>query len=338
MKKLRKIDLYIIPLVFCAIASISLRTYALLTSFNSVSMHFDEKTAISFGTAIVVLAVIGFASYLFLGEKEKDLIPRNDNAASFIPAGIVSTALLFMGVKNIGLGFGGYPAGVLRTLALLSAILAFLSVGAFFLSIFIEKKNDTYKAAFGLCIVFFLAIYASLLFFNKQTHPTNSPNKLVDQMAYVFAALFFLYESRIPLGRAKWRPYVTFGLIATLLTAYSAIPSLIVYAVNGYVVSDSIIESVLSLTISVFIFSKVLQTRWLTLNAECPAAKSIVAMAKMREEELENQRKLSRAQENNKEENDDTEDASNYTFDIPYVEPTTEFNPDDASIDLSQSE
>ena len=338
MKKLRRIDLYIIPLIFAGIAGIVLRTYALLSSFNSVTMHFDEKTAITFGTVIVVLAVIGFASYIFFGEKETDLIAKSDNAASFIPAGIVSTALLFMGARNIGLGLGGYPAGILRTLALLSAILAFLSVGSFFISVFIEKKEDHFKAAFSLSIVFFLALYAAMLFFNKQIHPTNSPNKLVDQMAYISAAIFFLYESRIPLGRAKWRPYVAFGLIATLLTAYSALPSLIVYAASGYTVSESIIESALSLTLSLFIFSKVLQTRGLTQNTECSAAKSIVIMAKMREEELENQR-ISRAQDNNNNvENDDAEDASNYTFDIPYVEPNTEFNPDDASIDLSQSE
>lgn len=338
MKKLRILDLYIIPLVIMSIAAVILRSYAILSSFNSLTMHFDHKTSITFASVIVILAVIGFASYLILGEKEADLIARTDNAASYIPAGIVSTALLFMGVRNFELGFGGYPAGTLRTLALLSAILAFLSVGSFFLSIFMEKKDNLYKAAFSLSIVFFLALYSAQLFFNKQIHPTNSPNKLVDQMAYIFAAIFFLYESRIPLGRAKWRPYVSFGLIATLLTTYSAIPSLVVYAVNGYVVSDSIIESVLTLTLSVFIFSKVLQTRNLTPNAECDAAKSINLMAMMREEEIEEQRKLSRAQDsNNMEAKDDAEDASNYTFDIPYVETTTDFNPDDASIDLNQN-
>ncbi len=336
MKKLQKIDLYVIPLIFAGLASIILRTYALLTSFNSVSMHFDDKTAILFANGIVLLLVIGFMSYLFLGEKENDLIARSDNAASYIPAGIVSTALLFMGVSNLGLGFSGFYTGILHTLTILSAVLAFLSVGSFFLSIFLEKKENGFKAMFSLSIVFFLAIYASMLFFNK-SQPTNAPNKLVDQMAYVSAALFFLFESRIPLGRAKWRPYVAFGLVATLLTAYSAIPSLVVYALNGYLVSVSLIESVLSLTLSFFILSKVLQTRWLTKNRECYAAKSIVMMARMREEELENQRKLSRAYNNN-EENDETEDASNYTFDIPYVDSGTDNTSEDTSIDLGQSE
>ena len=143
-------------------------------------------------------------------------------------------------------------------------------------------------------------------------------------MAYLSAALFFLYESRVSLGRAKWRPYVSFGLIAALLTAYSAIPSLIVYAVNGYLVSNSIVESVLSLTLSFFIFSQVYQSKNLTPNIECTETQSIVLMSQMREQELENLRNTSHAQDNNNEENDEADDVSNYTFDIPYVEPTSE--------------
>lgn len=338
MKKLRTLDFYIIPLVIAAISGVILRLNAILDSFNHVTMHFDHKTSITIASVIVLLAIAGFATYLIFGEKENDLIAKTDNAASYIPAGIVSTALLFMGIRNLELGLNGYTAGTLRTICLLTAILAFLSIGSLFISIFMEKKNNSYKAAFSLSIVFFLALYSAQLFFSKQIHPTNSPNKLVDQMAYISAALFFLYESRIPLGRAKWRPYISFGLIATLLTAYSAIPSLVVYAINGYVVSDSIIESVLTLTLCIFIFSKVLQTRNLTPNAECDAAKSITLMAMMREEEIEEMRKISHARDiNNMEEKDDAEDTSNYTFDIPYVEGTTDFNPEDASIDLNQN-
>ncbi len=338
MKKLQRIDLYFISLISAGLASIILRTHALLTSFNSESMHFDDKTAIFFANGIVIYLIIVFMSYLFLGEKENDFIARNDNAASFIPAGIVCTALLFMGVSNLCFGFNNFYTGILRTLIIVSAVLAFLSVGSFFLSIFLEKKENGFKAMFSLSTVFFLAVYAAMLFFNK-SQPTNAPNKLVDQMAYVSAALFFLFESRIPLGRAKWRPYVAFGLIATLLTAYSAIPSLIFFAFNGYTVSDSLIESVLSLALSFFIFFKVLQTKWLTKNTESFATKSIVMMARMREDELENQRKLAHAHDNNNyDEKDDTEDASNYTFDIPYVDSSSDTTSEDASIDLSQSE
>jgi hypothetical protein len=310
------------------LAAVILRSVALFGSFNTVTMHFDDKTAIIISGILVAISCLGFCSYLFLGEKERELVVVNNNAGFYIPAGIVSTAVVFMGVQNLILMLEGrYPQGPLPVLAGICALLAFLSAVSFFLSVFIEQNMHMYKAAFSLSIVFFLAFYAAMLFFNKQTHPTNSPNKLVDQFAYISAAIFFLYESRICLGRAKWRAYVSFGLISTLLCAYSAIPALAVYFVNGYTVSDSLTESVLSLALAILICSRVLQTRSLTPAGECEAARSITQLAMLRKDEIEENRKLARAHVNNIiEENDDTEDASNYTFDIPESEPATDFS------------
>ena len=70
MNKLKRIDLYTIPLFIVAAAVVTLRTVALFTSFNSLTMHFDNKVAITISGILVAIAVIGFGSYLFLGEKE----------------------------------------------------------------------------------------------------------------------------------------------------------------------------------------------------------------------------------------------------------------------------
>ena len=332
MKKLKIIDIYVIILLLACISSAALRTYALFSDFNSVTMHFENSIAIIAGNIVVAIANIAFICYLFLGKKNEDLIAKTDNAASYIPAGVVSTALLFMGVNLLG-SLSELPSGILTTLAIIAAILAFLSVGSFFFTIFIEKRDDQNKATFSLFIIAFLAVYSCYLYFNKINHPTNSPSKVLDQMAYLFSAAFFLYETRIALGRAKWRGYVSFGLIATLLCFYSSIPSLIVYAVNGYTVSDSLIESVLTLCLAIFIGSKVLQTRNLTPNTECDMAKSIAALAMMREEEMEEARRLSHARDNNDKEENDEGNIENYTFDIPYVETKTDFTPEDGDID-----
>ncbi len=332
MKKLRTIDVYTIPLFFVSLAAVALRSIALLTSFDTVSMHFDNKTAITIGGIIVTVSVIAFLSYLLFGEKESELIAKSDNAASYVPAGIVSTALLFMGASILNIVFspGAVYQGITFLLAIVSGVLAIISVIPFFLSVFIERRKDLCKAAFSLSIVFFLALYAMLLYFNKQNHPTNSPNRFVDQMAYLFAAIFFLFESRIPLGRSRWRGYVAFGLCGTLLCAYSSIPALILYFVNGYVLSESLIESILTLTLMIFIGSKVLQFKTLTPDTECETAKSIAALASMRAAEIEAHRTSSSHTQdiNNMEENDDTEDAENYSFDIPAPETTTDFSSD----------
>ena len=331
MKKLRTIDIYTIPLFIVSLAAAVLRSVALLTSFDSVTMHFDDKVAIFMGGIIVALSVIGFLSYLIFGEKEQKLIDRSDNAASYIPAGIVSTALIFMGANNIIMSFNGYSQKMLSTLALVSGLLAILSAVSFFLSVFIERRDNLYKAAFSLCVVFFLAVYAVLLYFNKEIHPTNSPNRLIDELAYLSAAIFFLYESRIPLGRAKWRGYVSFGLIAALLCSYSSIPALVLYFAKGQIISESLVESILTLTLAIFICSKVMQTKKLTPDVECETAQSIVSLATARAEEIEELRKSSRAQDNINEENDEVEEAANYSFDIPYTEPESDTESEDAA-------
>ncbi len=333
MKKLKLIDIYIITLIASAFLSGILRTYALIMDFDWLTMHFSNSIAATVANTIVILATLTFAAYFFLKKEQADLIEKTDNAASFIPSGIVSTTLIFMGV-NLIKTMNSHSTALLRPISLWAAILAFLSVGSFFVSILIEQKNNTYKSAFSICIVIFLALYACYLYFNRETHPTNSPNKVVDQMAYLFAAAFFLYESRITIGRAKWRGYVAFGLMASLCCFYSSIPSLILYALNGEIISDSLAESALTLALAIFITSKVVQTKTLTPDRECETARSIATLHEMRQDEIDQLRKSSHARViNNMEENDGGEDMANYTFDIPYVETRSEYSSDEGTHD-----
>lgn len=330
MKKLKLIDFYLITLIIGAISAVILRSHALLIDFDRLTMHFSDSISIAIANTIVIIATLAFAVYPLLVKEKTDLLEKTDNAASFIPSGIVSVALVFMGV-NLLKTMNSHSTPILRPIGLWAAILALLSVGSFFISILIEQKNNIYKSAFSICIVIFLALYACYLYFNREIHPTNSPNKVVDQMAYLFSAAFFLYESRITLGRAKWRGYVAFGLMASLLCFYSSIPSLILYALNGELISDSLAESALTLALAIFITSKVFQTKTLTPDEECEVARSITTLHEMRRDEMEQLRKSSHARNiNNMEENDDGGDMANYTFDIPYVETRSEFASDDS--------
>jgi hypothetical protein len=331
MKKLKLIDFYLIGLIASAVSAVILRTYALFFDLDRSTMHFSGSISATIANTIVILATLAFGSYFFIKKEECDFLEKTDNAASFIPSGIVSVALVFMGVSLIK-SMNTHYTPMLQPISLWAAILAFLSVGSFFVSILIEERNNLYKSAFSICIVVFLALYACYLYFNREIHPTNSPSKVVDQMAYLFAAAFFLYESRITLGRAKWRGYVTFGLIASLLCFYSAIPSLILYIVNGELISDSLAESAVTLAMAIFITSKVFQTKRLTPDTECEVARSITALHEMRKDEIEQLRKSSHARViNNMEETDDGGDMANYTFDIPYVETRSEFASDETT-------
>ena len=156
------------------------------------------------------------------------------------------------------------------------------------------------------------------MYFDKHMHPTNSPVKIVDMLAYLFAAIFFLYESRINLGRPLWRPYVVFGLTATLLTAYSSIPTIIYYAVNNEFVSDSVYACVLTLTISLFIIARVFLTKGLASEDVCDTVRCIEALAAKREEEMaKGDVVLTGEAVAVSEEDHETSDYENFTMDIP---------------------
>jgi hypothetical protein len=90
--------------------------------------------------------------------------------------------------------------------------------------------------------------------------------------------LFFLFETRISIGRERWRAYRAFGLVALLLTAYSSFPSLLVYAVDGAVISNSIYETILSFSLSLFIAARLVLTSQLRANEESKTV-SLIKMA-----------------------------------------------------------
>ena len=97
-------------------------------------------------------------------------------------------------------------------------------------------------------------------------------------MAYLFAALFFLYETRLSMGRERWGAYTAFGLIASLLTAYSSIPSLICYLATKNLISHSIYETVFTLSLFIFITSRLLVALFAEEDKESDFTRRLKAM------------------------------------------------------------
>ena len=325
MKKVKHLDIYLITLALIALTAVSLRTVACLTAFNPATLHFADKTAIGISNLLVTLGVVFSATFFFTRQKNLYLVASAENAATYIPAGLVSVALLFIGLERYyAMDSMVFDSILLKYLSYALIGLAGISIPAFFLLIFNSKNESNARAALFLCIVLYLTVYSLYLYFNRSVHPLNSPNKIVDQMAYLFAAMFFLFETRISLGRAIWKPYIIFGLCASLLTAYSAIPSLIVYLVNGSVISDSTNETAVTLALCIFITSRVILTGRLSEDVECPEAEAISTLSDVRKAEMADKKKSLRAHVINNNEENDTVDTENYQFDIPEVAPRAE--------------
>jgi hypothetical protein len=170
-----------------------------------------------------------------------------------------------------------------------------------------------------------MGLYAGHLFFSDAL-PINAPNKAVDQLSYLAVSIFFLYETRISLGRAKWRLYLTFGLIAVALTAYSAIPAIIFYFQSGGVVSRSLTENVLTLSLGIYIASRLTLTLTPVRNEACPTVCAIVDMTNRRETEIaENEKTHGKITASEDQKTASADNVENYEIDFSTLtDPTAE--------------
>lgn len=252
--------LYFISL--CAAAT--LRTIACINDLNSYGKFEPERLINIAGIVAATGAVALFVLVMVTMTARKP--PMSFASPScYIPSGIVGASLIFLAYSIINDSYGDIfkPTGTgslaqltVSILPALLVILTMLSAVHFFLNAFFTDKANETRAYFAIATVILLALFAIELYFDTSL-PLNAHNKIIDQMAYVFAAIFFLYETRISLGRDKWRRYAAFGFSAGLLCGYSAIPTLITYFVREDIISRSTVDqSVFLLTVFIFITAR----------------------------------------------------------------------------------
>ena len=261
-----------LPIMCLTVAlSVSLRLAAMLTDYDLRVGYFNEKALITAASVAVVCGSVLLFTYAFVGNKSEKLIATFTTPSTYGPSAIIITALIFFAtkaysrIKDFELAF---PAGIDREdaaryvsqnlslyVTALLVPLALLAAVYFILNATVAERYSVARATFGVCTVLFLAIYASFLYFDT-TMAINAPNKIVDQMAFIFASLFFLYEIRISLARECWHLYIAFGFIAATLGAYSSIPSIVMFFIKDAVISHSLEETLLTLCITLFIASR----------------------------------------------------------------------------------
>ena len=256
--KNRKLTLgiYCTITLMLALAAAVLRTVAVLGYLDLSSGYFAENIYIKMGNIITIFTVLIGISYTILGRSELKLIPSFSGGATYIPSAAVAVSLLFIAIE---LFRRATSASNTEWLTLVTAVFTLPAILGFFFTVLHTERENEARGWLCMAIVVFLAIYSAYLYFDSKL-PLNSPCKTVDRMAFLGAAAFFLFETRISLGREKWKGYSAFGLIGASLALYSALPSLIVYLVRREVISNSIYETVLMLAIFVFITARLILT------------------------------------------------------------------------------
>ncbi len=295
-RRFGKKSIYLLILAIAVVATVTLRCIALFSSYDVSSGYFTASLLNKISSYTVVAFTVLLLSSLFTVRRGTRFVASFSTPATFIPTGAVCAALAFLSVgilsnsllvKTLSYSTSFKFPNILsdRLAFLLEPILFTLGVLAilhFVLTATDQTRNSDARAYLGLCAVAFLGFYSAYLYFTTSL-PMNAPNKTVDQMAYLVSALFFLYETRLSIGRDRWGAYTAFGLSASLLTAYSAIPSLIYYAASGNMISNSLYESILTLTLCIFITARLIVAFLSPKDEESPVTVSLKAAAAKRD-------------------------------------------------------
>lgn len=331
MTRSEKITLsYLIALAFFTLAAVALRTAALITALDEALIYFENSVLMTVSAIVMAVFVLTSVSYLFVQDKGFNPAVSFENPRTYVPSGLVGVAFFLMSMTLWGDFFAEASkpkafSSIATVILFAVSIFALISTANFFLNNFHEKRESTVRAIFCLCCAVFMGLYAGHLFFSDAL-PINAPNKAVDQLSYLAVSIFFLYETRISLGRAKWRLYLTFGLIAVALTAYSAIPAIIFYFQSGGVVSRSLTENVLTLSLGIYIASRLTLTLTPVRNEACPTVCAIVDMTNRRETEIaENEKTHGKITASEDQKTASADNVENYEIDFSTLtDPTAE--------------
>ena len=282
----RRYGVYPILAFIILAASVAMRTAACLVAFDFRWGYYTS----GLGDASLWVAGIGallLFSYAFTAKRCCGFVASFTTPATYIPTGILATSLFFASrelFRSANVATGAPPT-VASYAGIAAAVLGLLAIGYFVLCAVIDRRHNLMRANFGLFAVLFFCVLAAYLYYDTKV-PINAPNKMADQLALLFTAIFFLYETRISLGREKWRAYTAFGFVAALLTAYASIPELIVYFANGEVLSDSIYTSVMTFAVFVFVTARVIIAGVIPIDGEAEFVTRLKTAAARRTEVL----------------------------------------------------
>ena len=277
----QRLGIYTVLLFLLTAAAVALKTAALLYNFNFKTNYFDDKLLSGISDALLIAGVLLSLSYVAVGRRDS-LRASFSSPAFYLPSGVIGVALLFFCGEHLASVFAKISVNMQSdfrlkiftpeiAIELLAVLLALASIGYFILGSLVMGRRNVIRSAFGITVALFLAIYAAYIYFDTSL-PINAPIKILDEIAYVFAAVFFLYETRISLGRDMWGAYLAFGMATAILCAASSLPALILYFVRGAVISISLTDSVLTAGLFVFTSSRILHALALRKDEKTPLA------------------------------------------------------------------
>ncbi len=238
---------YIIAMMICTAMAVMMKTAAALGEIPRLNEIISGEMLERIANLLIVCTSVTMLTYP-IGASKIAPQPSFDTPGTYVPSGLLGCSMIFLGIRALAtaVNSGRYPLLSRQTIAeaparIIAIPIFILSLGAavhFFLNCYHTDGPSELRAGFSMGTSAFLALYAILTYLDS-TVPIIDTGKIVNQMAFLLAAVFFLYESRISLGREMWRAYATFGLVAVPVTAYASITPMVIYYTDGVLLSSS---------------------------------------------------------------------------------------------------
>lgn len=287
MKKDSRSLIFALPILILAFAATVMRTVACFIHMDYNSGFFGNTLLVHIADYLAVALVLVLFVYLFIKVEKRSPIPSFSGPAVYLPNGVLAMSILFLSAELIGYvsgGNGGFFESLFsdrsRIVALITALFALVAIAYIALVVFITSPRSLIRAEFGMLAAIFFGLYTTFVFFRTGA-PINQPQRILSEMTSLSAALFILEETRISLGRERWRGYFVLGALTSVLSLYTAFPALLVYLFRGEVVSSSIAELIFTLALLVFSVSRLIHVSRLSDGTPSPLAAAIDARGEL---------------------------------------------------------
>lgn len=267
--------------------TVILRTVSLFVGYDTVTGYYTTALG-KVADIFAAVSVLFFLTYALVFRKDTGHEISLLSSAAYVPAGIAAVALPFL-AKQL-LTTASTVQDTARTLpmrvsAILCALLFLPAVLFFLFCVLSPRALSRVRGECGILTALSFAVYAAYLYFSTSL-PINAPGKLTEQCAYLAIAVFFLYETRIALGRECRPLYTAFGFTAAFLAAYVSLPALLLYFFGNLTVASSLQATVLTFALFLFILCRVLLAGRRDGATHTPLTDTLFALASARENEL----------------------------------------------------
>lgn len=264
-KRKNRVGFYLPLFLITVPATVVMRTIAYLNNLNAQEHSIDSSLV------LVANISLAFFTAIFLlhsaSHSRNDSVPQESfsNYTTYISSGLLSVSVIFavyellsksipsvINSLNTGAAISFGDIGIIA-----SATLGIATAVSFLVNLLIEKKYSQIRALFGIFTTLFFSLYAICSYIDSSS-AINVQQKSLTVLSLIFGSVFFLYETRISIGRSKWHSYVAFGLSSAALLYYTSIPAIIYYFTTGSLTpGSSLIQLIVMLALAIYVTLRV---------------------------------------------------------------------------------